>query len=63
LLTADRSQQENIAAFLSAAQSMGLRTNELFQTVDLYEGAHSTLRFAISCLGSDMKRVWAVCGG
>jgi hypothetical protein len=35
--------QENIAAFLSAAQSMGLRTNELFQTVDLFEGACTRL--------------------
>lgn len=39
--------QENIAAFLAAAQSMGLRTNELFQTVDLFEGAFALVSKAM----------------
>ncbi|KAJ2358534.1 Protein kinase of the Mitotic Exit Network [Coemansia sp. RSA 2618] len=31
-------QMENISNFLSAAQSLGLDSSDLFQTVDLYEG-------------------------
>jgi len=33
-------QMENIAAFLAACKSVGLATHELFQTVDLYDGAN-----------------------
>merc|ERR1712226_317185 len=35
-------QMENIQFFLSAAQSWGVRAADLFQTVDLYEGANLT---------------------
>ncbi|PIA17778.1 hypothetical protein COEREDRAFT_40274, partial [Coemansia reversa NRRL 1564] len=31
-------QMENISNFLAAAQSLGLDSSDLFQTVDLYEG-------------------------
>lgn len=47
-------QMENIAAFLSAAQSMGLRTNELFQTVDLFEAKNMS---AVLTTLAALKRV------
>merc|ERR1711935_639240 len=31
-------QMENISSFLSAAKSWGVRAEDLFQTIDLYEG-------------------------
>jgi hypothetical protein len=33
---------ENIANFLKAAEHLGVRKNELFQTVDLFEGTQLT---------------------
>eukprot|EP00178_Gracilaria_changii_P021901 TRINITY_DN64888_c0_g1_i1.p1 TRINITY_DN64888_c0_g1~~TRINITY_DN64888_c0_g1_i1.p1 ORF type:complete len:140 (+),score=18.41 TRINITY_DN64888_c0_g1_i1:28-420(+) len=35
-------QMENIASFLSALQKSGLKTHEIFQTVDLYESKNMT---------------------
>merc|ERR1712150_177435 len=35
-------QMENINFFLQAAQSWGVRAADLFQTIDLYEGANLT---------------------
>lgn len=35
-------QMENINKFLEAARALGVRAADLFQTVDLYEGANMT---------------------
>jgi len=47
-------QMENIASFLNAAQTMGVRTNELFQTVDLYEAKNMS---AVLVTLAALKRV------
>jgi hypothetical protein len=55
-------QMENIANFLKAAEHLGVRKNELFQTVDLFEGTHDNAVRVGSCrVRSCVRWLMVVC--
>lgn len=51
-------QMENIQTFLTFCEHYGVPKGNLFQTVDLYEGANmAQMLSCIQCLGSEVNKV------